>query len=192
MPNWCVNSATLFFDEVSQANDFNTHLCVMEINEDAKDVEAKDVNGNDLSVLGYFVPEPKYDDSDEGMPGWYMWRVQNWGTKWDIELHHKEWIDEKTIRLHFDSAWGPPIETYKAMIEQGIKVDASYYESGMCFAGHFDHTGTAHFDYGDCETPEEVREAIGADLDDEWGISEEMREWMEEEAENDSGVENFG
>ena len=47
-------------------------------------------------------------------------------------------------------------------------------------------------EYSDCETPEEIREKIGEELDDEWGISEDYREWMEEEVENDSGVENFG
>lgn len=187
MPNWCANSATIFFDNESEMDDFETRLAIMEINEDAKDV-----NGNDLSILGYFVPEPKYDDSDEGMPGWYMWRVENWGTKWDIMLHHKEKIDDTTIVLHFDTAWAPPIATYQAIEQQGYVVEATYYEPGMCFAGTYANEMDQSFDYSDCETPEEIRDTVGSDLDDEWGISEDFRMWMEDEVENDSGVENFG
>ena len=196
MPNWCANSATIFFDEVNQADDFNTRLCVMEINENAKDE-----NGNDLSVLGYFVPEPKYDDSDEGMPGWYMWRVENWGTKWDIVLHNKEWIDDKTIVLHFDTAWSPPIAVYRAIEEEGYVVEATYYEPGMCYVGSYSNEYDHCIEYADCETPEEIREKIGEELDDEWGISEDFRMYMEENEteefdedrlDNDSGVENYG
>ena len=191
MPNWCSNTATIFFDNKSDMDDFETRLAIMEMNENAKDV-----NGNDLSVLGYFVPEPKYDDSDEGMPGWYMWRVENWGTKWDINLHHKERLDDTTITLHFDTAWSPPIATYRAIEQQGYVVEATYYEPGMCFTGVYGNEMDECFDYSECETPEEIRDAVGSDLDDEWGISEDFRMWMEEneieQYDNDSGVESFG
>ena len=191
MPNWCANSATIQFPTTEMADDFKTRLLAMSINPDAKDP-----NGNDLSVLGWFIPEPKYDDSDEGMPGWYMWRVNNWGTKWDIQLHDDQWIDENTVVLHFDTAWSPPIACYESMDESGFIVNASYYEPGMCFTGYFENGEDRGVDYSDCETPEAVRDLVGDDLDDEWNISEQMREWMEEqaeyEAENDSGVESYG
>jgi hypothetical protein len=155
--------------------------------------EQKDENGNDITVLGHFVPEPKYDDSDEGMTGWYWWRVNNWGTKWDISIHNYDWVDDYEVRLGFDTAWSPPIAIYEAMQEQGIYVTASYYEPGMCFVGNWEDGEEDHFEYSHIEDPDELREYIGEYLDDYWNISEDARMWLEEmKEENDSGVENVG
>ena len=64
----------------------------------------------------------------------------------------------------------------------------------MCFVGNY---GGEHLDYGHLETADEIRDFLGADLDDEWNISEYIREIELEEAEeeipeNDSGVESYG
>lgn len=186
MPNWCNNSVTLRFPTKEEAKDFSEHLDRVQSEE-----QIKDEFENDLTVLGYFVPEPDYNHDDQG---WYWWRVNNWGTKWDISLYHHEWVDDCEIVLGFDTAWSPPIHVYEAMDEQGVNVFASYWEGGMCFAGRWELGEEEHYDYSSYEDPDELREFIGEDLDDEWGISDMVREYIEEEAEmnSDSGVENFG
>jgi len=188
MPNWCNNNATIEFSSKETADEFLKHLELMD------NPEAKDVNGNELTLFGYFVPEPKYDQEGDAMPGWYWWRVNNWGTKWDASTYHIQRESDTSVFLGFDSAWSPPIELYDAMEEQGISVSASYYEPGMCFVGNY---GGEHLDYGHLETADEIRDFLGADLDDEWNISEYIREIELEEAEeeiseNDSGVESYG
>ena len=64
--------------------------------------------------LSHFIPEPKhfkvlntttgeweYKDNE-----WYHWRVENWGTKWEIELSPVDWeVDDKNeLSFFFESA----------------------------------------------------------------------------------------
>ena len=71
---------------------------------------------------------------------WWDWRIQNWGTKWEITF---DWVgedgDEEVILLSFQSAWAPPIDAYKALFtHEGITgIEATYYEPGCTFAGRF-------------------------------------------------------
>jgi hypothetical protein len=75
----------------------------------------------------------------DGKRDWYSWRVNNWGTKWDVggEDAFGERIlpDDNTVVLSFDSAWSPPIEFYIFMKGQGFHIRASYFEPGMAFCG---------------------------------------------------------
>ena len=95
--------------------------------------------------------------------------------------------DDNTVRASFDSAWAPPVDAYIKLLALGFEIEAFYYEPGMGFVGKF--TGDAE-DYNDeyyeysGETSETVREAIGPELDDYFGISEEMAQWEEENEED--------
>ena len=170
MPNWCNNSVTLRFPTKKEASEFKKVL-----------ENQSDTN----TVLGYFVPEPDYDTTtDDATPGWYWWRVNNWGTKWDINLYHHGWNDDYEVVLGFDTAWSPPIPVYEAMDEQGVNVFASYFEGGMCFVGKWEMGEEEHYDYSAVEDPDELREYIGEELDDSWNVSEMMREYLEEEEES--------
>lgn len=185
MPNWCSNDVTLRFPSVEEANEFKDHFDRVQSGENILD----EFN-NDLTILGFFVPEPDYNHQDQG---WYWWRVNNWGTKWDCNIVSYTWNDDYEICLTFDTAWSPPIAIYEAIQEQGIYVTASYYEPGMCFVGSWEDGEEDHFEYSHIEDPDELREYIGEYLDDHWGISEDARMWLEEmKEENDSGVENVG
>jgi hypothetical protein len=75
-------------------------------------------------------------------------------------------------------------------------VEATYYESGMAFVGRW-------YDcYDECiefsgETSETVRDVIGDELDDEYGISETMAEYEEMNKDDvtqwyEEGVESKG
>ena len=40
---------------------------------------------------------------------WYAWRLQNWGTKWDLSCGHSEVTDNgRTIIVSGMTAWSPP------------------------------------------------------------------------------------
>jgi hypothetical protein len=49
--------------------------------------------------------------------GWYEWRVENWGTKWDAG--DVDIVDEGPdgIRLRFMTAWAPPVAWVKLLGE---------------------------------------------------------------------------
>ncbi len=121
-----------------------------------------------------------------GYKDWYDWNVANWGTKWDFNLENVERQDANTVTAAFDSAWAPPIDAYVKLCALGFEIEAFYYEPGMQFAGKF--TGDEN-DYSDDyvefggATSETVREMVGAEIDDYFGISEDMAQWEEEDQE---------
>ena len=159
MPNWCSNNLTLRHKDVEKLN-------------------AARAAFEDGRFLEHFVPLPNGE--------WdYGFCCDNWGTKWDTggENCVVSALDNNTYGFNFETAWSPPIEVYREMCAQGFELEATYYEPGMCFVGRV--TGDPSFfdddytEYGGA-TADTVRDIIGAELDDEWGISEQMAEWEDE------------
>jgi hypothetical protein len=72
------------------------------------------------------IPMPEHiKDSDEpvayagleGVPAWYAWALDNWGTKWnacDAEYSTK---DPERV-LWFDTAWSPPVPVFEALAKR--------------------------------------------------------------------------
>ena len=127
--------------------------------------------------------------AEYGYKDWYDWNVANWGTKWDFSLDSVERTSPNTVKASFDSAWAPPTTAYEKLIELGFHIKAYYYEPGMAFCGCWKgDTENGFFDdyaeYGG-ETSKTVREAIGVELDEMFGISEQMAEWESENEETE-------
>ena len=88
---------------------------------------------------------------DQLMPDWYEWRVENWGTKWDVcEVE----IDEEGLEYSDDTypngpvawfsfrcwtAWGAPIPVWDRLHAMGIEVQADYHDEGGMFEGEYHH-----------------------------------------------------
>lgn len=122
MPNWCDNKLTVTHEDFANIDRFvgaymNNKLC------------------------SYFLP-PTDEDTVE-------WRVANWGQKWDIgpgeneEYGLRPTIVENEASITFSSAWMPPLGLYERLMVLGFDVQASYFESGMSFAGIWNN-GTDH------------------------------------------------
>ena len=100
------------------------------------------------NTCDHYIPTPKNDKgelfTDPTHPDyWYNYNVSNWGTKWDIgsgedEVNglHPTVVDNQAT-MSFDSAWAPPIGLYERLVELGFKVDATYWEPGKGFCGHW-------------------------------------------------------
>jgi hypothetical protein len=120
MPNWCSNSLKL-----TATTDNNRKLL---------DELEKQFNSSDKAVI-FDMIKPTPLDLLEGN-GWYDWRIKNWGTKWDATILSA--TRKKNIAtLWFETAWAPPIEIYKVLEEEGFKVEATYVEQGMSYAGYY-------------------------------------------------------
>ena len=120
MPNWCSNSLKL-----TAATDSNRKLL---------DELEKQFDSSDKAVIFDMIkPTPLHLLDGQG---WYDWRIKNWGTKWDATLLQAT-RKKDTVTLHFETAWAPPIEIYKVLEEEGFKVEATYVEQGMSYAGHY-------------------------------------------------------
>lgn len=179
MPNWCSNTIS-----ISGPKDKIRALW---------DATQKDENeGGGLLQALYPMPKAVGDEKtqDSVMPDWWTWRVNNWGTKWEVSnegLEYSEDGDLATISGWFDSAWAPPTGAifHYGHRNEDVRIELSYYEPGMCFVGKATVEegidDDDYFEYGDCDSSN-VRDHIGPELDDEWNISESMAEW---EAENE-------
>lgn len=166
MPNWCSNKVTLTHKDPSKIK-----LAVLAF-EDEKFCET-------------FVPLPNGEWN-------YDFCVSNWGTKWEVSGEVVEQLPNQAT-LYFDSAWAPPIEVYRALCAAGYEVTAYYDEPGMGFCGtvigdeldfNDDYHEYAHLD------PDEVRDLIGEDLDEEFAITERLHEWAANRGDLDEDTED--
>lgn len=73
-----------------------------------------------------------------GHPTWYLWSINNWGTKWNSYGPQID-VSDGRIQVVFDTAWSPPEGVYRAICEAypGLRLEAQYYEPGIWFAGTF-------------------------------------------------------
>ena len=201
MPNWCDNQVTItgpssVIDKIEKI-----------VNEESNNAE----NG----LLQFFHPMPKElldteagptaktkAEKDErkarklefGAENWYDWRVNNWGTKWEVcefygvDKQPDALIGDSTISFAFSSAWSPPIGAYEKFLENNPDcfIRAYYYEGGCDFMGLWEDG------VDDCYAPSDYKstddfwkDGIGSTLDDVFNITESMAEYeAEQEEEN--------
>ena len=116
-----------------------------------------------------------------GFVDWYDWTVANWGTKWDVCEAYCDQHEPNLLVASYDTAWSPPIAFYEKMKELGFTVRAFYYEPGMAFCGNWDDGDDNYYSIeGNSKW---VSENIPDEIDSEFGISEGMAIWEDEEEE---------
>jgi len=121
--------------------------------------------------------------SDDYKPqGWYGWRLDNWGTKWDIYDAHCDRIDANTLQLYFNTAWSPPVPVFDKLVDMGFEVTARYLDEGWMYIGEYTG-GFAHMTEPNDYCVGDVEKVITEypELDEEFGISEMIAEMKEEE-----------
>jgi hypothetical protein len=169
MPNWCGNTLRLEHDDPAEIS---------------RAIEGFK-KGEFFQTL---VPNP--DNTWE-----YDWCVNNWGTKWDVGGDSDPVVESATaVSFYFDSAWSPPTTAYDSMVDQGYRVYAMYYEPGMCFAGIYDNGDDDQYEFSG-QNSSEVIDMLPTELDAEFGISETMANFEDEEPLTDwykQGVEDKG
>jgi hypothetical protein len=133
------------------------------------------MNTDDTELCNYLVPEPR-DDAGEPTSGWYDWRLEHWGTKWDIYNATCDRMDANTLQLYFYTAWSPPMPIYDKLVDMGFEVTARYLDEGWGYIGEY-------VDGNDWCTDEVESVAENyPELDEEFGISERIAEYEEEVA----------
>ena len=199
MPNWCNNYLVLEHEDPEMINrakrayadgklleEFcpvpaSLHIVAGRVGDDTdpKQIELEAQEKANLEAHGYAT--------------WYDYCVNEWGTKWDVGGDDMLTEDgPNALRMSFDSAWAPPVAAMEKFQDLGFKVKLIYWESGMCFCGIFDENGDDYMDYTDM-TADEVDKAINDEVDECMCIVENLREWEEENAEDeDETPHEFG
>jgi len=114
MPNWCNNDITFTGDDLPKFKEWLSQ-----------------------GKFSFERIKPTPQDLLQG-EGWYNWRVNNWGTKWDIDpATYGESIKDTEIGMSFDTAWSPPIEALYELHKQFplLNIKLNYWEMGLAFAG---------------------------------------------------------
>ena len=135
------------------------------------------MNTGDAELCNYLIPEPR-DDAGEPTSGWYDWRLEHWGTKWEIYHPHVNRMDANTLVMNFDTAWSPPIPVYDKLVEMGFEVNARYLDEGWLYIGEY----IDGYDWSTGDVESVVTEY--PDLDLEYGIGDHIAERAEEENED--------
>jgi hypothetical protein len=195
MPNWCNNTVQInheapakMYALVEAINEGKFCNFARPVPEDLHIVAGRvgdDTNPEQIALEA----KEKANREKHGYATWYDFCTNEWGTKWDVNPYDTVEYDDqhdKGITFGFDSAWSPPTGVYEALMEQGFTVRAYYYEPGMAFCGIHDENGDETYDIGGY-TSVTVKDAIPADLDDMFGISDGMAEY---EAENEDELED--
>ncbi len=202
MPNWCNNGITLSHEDPAMIeraakalqegtflNEFipvpaSLHIVAGRVGDDTdpKQIELEAAEKANLEAHGYKT--------------WYDFCVNEWATKRHVQGDIVESKNQNCLVAGFDSAWSPPVTAYEKLMDLGFEVEAFYYEPSMAFVGKWDNGCDDYYEYGG-ETSDTVRDVIGEELDDYFGISESMREYEDENRDEvtewyEDGVESKG
>ena len=188
MPNWCNNTITL-----TGPKEKITAIYAKAKKDDALLQQLKPMPD---ALEGTTSPAPKEGKVQplvDGFDNWYDWRVQNWGTKWDVDMEGLELSDDgTTITGWFDSAWAPPIHAYEYFLtdNEDCSINSYYYEGGMDFAGQWEDFADAEVTPSDFTADEMEDSTMGIifTLNEHFNFSESVREYENEPSDTEKFI----
>lgn len=173
MPNWCNNNFSITGNTES----------IKGLWEAAEKAEGL------LQAIAPMPAELEGTTAPQDEDNWYNWRVNTWGTKWDVSLEGLEYTDNgdgtASIEGWFDSAWAPPIGAYEQLAADfdSCVISCSYYEPGMDFGGFWtsedgdEYTEDLHGQITNNES--DLWSPLVRQLDEEFGLAEQYEMWEE-------------
>ena len=158
MPNWCSN--TLWVEgNPEQLKDFKSKT--------TKQADHNQPNRLDFTLEGLYPTPPElmnesaFGQSENsqtlvekfGYSDWYSWRVNKWGTKWDVAESDIYEDSENDLMVSFDSAWAPPTNWLEHIAPQfpELKFKLAFMEPGMGFCGQATWDAEIGFDLEETE-----------------------------------------
>ena len=190
MPNWCNNTVEISHKDQSKMESLVASInegkfCnhVIPVPESLHIVAGRVGDDTDPKQIDLEAQE-KANLEAHGYSTWYDFAVNEWGTKWDVggDGDQARLDGPNHISMNFDSAWAPPVPAMEKFMDLGFRVKLIYWESGMCFCGLFDENGDDYYEYSDMSV-DELAECINPEIDECMCITESIREWEEDNAE---------
>jgi hypothetical protein len=191
MPNWCNNYLELEHEDPAMIERARKAFAEGKLLEEfcpvpsSLHIVAGRVGSDEEPEQIALVEQEAANIATHGYTNWYDYCVNEWGTKWDVGGDGgmaTEGVNH--IEMNFDSAWAPPIAAMEKFQDLGFKVKLVYWESGMCFCGIYDENGDDYLDYTDMSA-DEVEANINSEVDECMCIVENLREWEEDNAEEE-------
>ena len=138
MPNWTSN----ILNVVGKPEDVDKFIAHMG---DEMDFE-KVIPSPENMFRDNLSEEDKERCAAEGIPNWYDWQSENWGTKWNachhegpVEIEDYEGMNIKQATYRFDTAWDTPREVITALWDKWPDLDfgGGYVHEGYEGCGSF-------------------------------------------------------
>ena len=191
MPNWCNNSVEIRHTDPAMIKRAHDALERGEfLNEfhpvppDLKIVAGR-VGDDETAEQQALVLQENANRAKYGYTNWYDWCVNEWGTKWDVGSEGSATLNKDgSLTASFDSAWAPPIEAYRMLEDLGFEIKAYYFEGGMMFAGIYEDGDDDYYEVGSMNSSEAF-DLLPEDLNEMFGISEQIEQYESEEAEDE-------
>ena len=164
MPNMCNSIITI---ELTDRGNISQKQTRWEIFRDLR--HSLDTCANepvDCHVFGILRPIPRIEECN------ITWRCDNWGTKWEPEVHHYEFDKNyKSVSMAISTAWCPPIDLLKYLTEMGFDIACTFASVENENFGFYENGNLNgyHIDYFD-ETDFEEMHDILQDLDEVEGL----------------------
>ena len=202
MPNWCNNTITIEHEDSSKIHEVIESLTT-KIHEDTSESKfftyckpEPDYSKTKVKCTYPSITKKEYIEVDDQK--WWDWRVQNWGTKWNIDTFEKrELFDDhtdlaisdldKSISFNCSTAWSPPSQALKNLEEKGFKISCDYYEGGVAFVGRYT-TDEGDIDWQLPNTLADLKDMMNTlaffkEIVEYWGIDLDYEEMEREEEE---------
>lgn len=191
MPNWCSNRLTLTHTDPAMLDRAVIAFALGRFLEEFIPVpqELRDTQASPGTSEESLVAQRNANVEKYGYPDWWMFCVNEWGTKWDVggdgqtDIHP----DGRMLHTTFDSAWSPPIAAYEKLTAMGFTVGAMYYEGGMAYAGEWSEGSDDYYNLEGMNSQQVIAD-LPVELDEAFGISECMAEY---EAENEEELTSW-
>jgi hypothetical protein len=138
MPNWCENRVEVHgYDSEDQLKAFKELVISDGSNFNFNKILPMPDALEDTTKGSSHVPSEELIEK-HGYDNWYDWRIDNWGTKWELAEDVQVSDDGEYIKYDFETAWAPPEGIYHAIKEKfpDLEVTWFYDEPGMQFAGY--------------------------------------------------------
>jgi hypothetical protein len=201
MPNWCNNTLNIRHEDpamIERAREaFNKGALLQEFIPCPQDLTDTVSGSMGEDQRAAHEAQQAANVEKYGYANWYDFQVAQWGTKWDVGADGQSALDQDGggLVMNFDSAWAPPIAAYEKLLDMGFEILAYYYEPGMAFCGKWEDGCDDYYEYGGM-TSEQIAEELPDDLDETFGISEQVAEWEAEDEENieidlNDGIDNI-
>lgn len=139
MPNWCLNTLQIVgpADSIADMSLFVRGDAVVEVQEGGTIVPTTSLSLEKIAPMPSELKErPRTPTKPGSYPEWLEWRIDNWGTKWDVEAVVTG-IGPESLTMEFSSAWTPPIAAIVQLSERfpDLKFDFSFEEPGNEIGG---------------------------------------------------------
>lgn len=190
MPNWCSADVEIFSDSIETLEAIitqgakGTYTSKSEWSAESSKFEPLEFDDNKFSFENFFPTPPELLEGD----GWHTWRVDNWGTKWDIaqeecqvaepaEVYDPSSRYKYSFKLGFQTAWSPALGVFQKIAQDfDVQVEYRYIEEGCAYFGVCVMDKDTTEDDERVPTTEDYRIAgcvIGADGEVDWDSTDE-------------------